>query len=322
MSFFRLLLFLTSSILSVKSAKRLKHTFSIAPKTSNQQKYTDILADQRNRIVITIGPAGSGKTMLACNEAVRRLSLGIVRKVILVRPTVSVEDENLGFLPGSLEQKMNPWLLPIFDHMELFYTKREILQMMTDRVVEIVPLAFMRGRTFHHSIVLADEMQNSSKDQMLMLLTRTGEGTSVFVTGDLDQTDRKSGDNGIADFLCRYESSKKPAGIEVIYLRREDIVRDPVVADVLRIYESGSVASSSDVKDWKEKEAIVEAYIDSQIAVMDSQVANIQTDFSERAATSVSNDDAALIPLVDLQRSIKKGKKLIGDTEKKSKDIR
>jgi len=154
----------------------------VVPKTPGQIKYVSILNDLKPIIVAT-GPAGTGKTLFACQKASEDLYNHRCDRIIMTRPIVSV-DEELGFLPGSMEKKMDPWTRPMFDIMQRYFTKNQLKQMMRDKIVEISPLAYMRGRTFDRSYIIADEMQNSTVNQMKMLLTRMGDHSRMVVTGD------------------------------------------------------------------------------------------------------------------------------------------
>lgn len=207
----------------------------INPIGENQAQYCSFLADKQVAILAGVGPAGCGKTAFACHAAVKALSMGEVDRVILTRPLVSV-DEELGFLPGSIEQKMDPWIRPMMDIMTEFYTGSEIRRFMDDGTIEIAPLAYMRGRTFRRAFLIADEMQNSSPNQMLMMLTRIGEGSRLVITGDLLQSDRAE-TNGLADFYNRITKGEDPA-IRYVNFGIEDVQRSPVVASILRLYET------------------------------------------------------------------------------------
>ncbi len=160
------------------------------PKSHNQQLYMNYLMDQAVKIVVGTGAAGTGKTLFACQEAIQKFKQGEVQKIIITRPLVSVEQEDIGFLPGTLENKMDPWTRPIFDIFREYYSKTEIEKMMYNNIIEISPLAYMRGRTFKYSWIIADEMQNSSPNQMLMMTTRLGIGSKLVITGDLQQSDK------------------------------------------------------------------------------------------------------------------------------------
>jgi len=208
------------------------------PKTTNQQKYLDYLGNRNVSIVLGIGPAGSGKTLFACSTAVKELKAGYVDHIVITRPLISV-DEELGFLPGSLEDKMDPWTRPIFDALSEFYPISQIKSMVHNGIIEISPLAFMRGRTFKRSFIIADEMQNSSPNQMKMMLTRLGDGSRMTITGDLNQSDRST-DNGLSDFMTRlrrFDSSENDTFVKYVELQNEDIQRSLAVSHVLQIYE-------------------------------------------------------------------------------------
>ena len=156
-----------------------------------------------------------------------------VDKIIVTRPAVSV-DENLGFLPGTLEQKMAPWTRPIFDVFRDYFTSQDIEGMIEEGIVEIAPLAYMRGRTFKKSYIIADEMQNATPNQMKMLLTRLGEGSFMAVTGDLAQADRIS-DNGLVDFTKLLEKTNS-THLDIVYFTQGDIERHQAVKEVLEVY--------------------------------------------------------------------------------------
>jgi phosphate starvation-inducible PhoH-like protein len=193
------------------------------------------LQDPDKTMIFAIGPAGTGKTLLATQTAVKLLKEKQIEKIIVTRPAVSV-DEQHGFLPGTLEKKMEPWTRPIFDVFAEYYYAKEIQNMLLEGVIEVSPLAYMRGRTFKNSFVLADEMQNATPNQMKMLLTRIGENSRILVTGDVRQTDRKEGENGLLDFrklLAEYESSKY---VSSILFNNKDIERHPAVEEILNIY--------------------------------------------------------------------------------------
>jgi phosphate starvation-inducible PhoH-like protein len=207
------------------------------PRTKNQEIYVDYLKNPDNSIVVGLGPAGSGKTLFACSLAIAELKSGNIQKLVLTRPIVSV-DEELGFLPGSLVEKMNPWTRPIFDIFLDFFKKNEIDSMIRDEIIEICPLAYMRGRTFKNTWIIADEMQNSSPNQMLMLTTRIGENARMTITGDLEQSDR-SGENGLLDLIQKinnYNKENMISNIKVIKMTTDDIQRSEIVSQVLKIY--------------------------------------------------------------------------------------
>jgi len=196
------------------------------PKTPGQCKYA--LALRSNKpIVIGTGPAGSGKTMLACQIALEHVAKYQRPKIVLTRPIVAA-DEDMGYLPGDMDQKMEPWTKPMFDIFEQYFSYNQI-----DRFVKIEPLGYMRGRTFNNTLIIADEMQNATPNQMKMLLTRVGEGTKLIVTGDLEQSDLGSG-NGLEDLIYRMQCQDLEY-ITHVEMEDEDIVRHPAVKEVLSI---------------------------------------------------------------------------------------
>lgn len=210
-----------------------KQRVHIVPRNPNQEEYLQKLQDQTKNIVFAIGPAGTGKTLLACQVGIKLFKEGLVDKMVITRPAVSV-DEDLGFLPGTMQQKMEPWTRPIFDVFAEYYHSKEIDLMIREGVIEISPLAYMRGRTFKNAYIIADEMQNATPNQMKMLLTRLGDGSKMIVTGDLKQADRLE-DNGLIDF-CRLLENKKLQHIDVQNFTMRDIERHRAVKEVLKVY--------------------------------------------------------------------------------------
>ena len=205
----------------------------ILPRNKNQETYVLTLTDPEKDIVFGIGPAGTGKTMLACQVAVQSFFSKEVDKIIVTRPAVS-NDEDLGFLPGTLEEKMAPWTRPIFDVFRQYFYANEIESMIKEGVIEISPLAYMRGRTFKDAYIIADEMQNATPNQMKMLLTRIGDNSKMVVTGDLAQADRIK-DNGLVDFVKQFNRSSS-SKIATVQFNQKDIERHDVVKEVLKIY--------------------------------------------------------------------------------------
>ena len=207
---------------------------TLSPRNKSQKEYLNKLHDETNSIVFAIGPAGTGKTMLAVQNGIKLFQEGKIEKIVVTRPAVSV-DEDLGFLPGTLEEKMAPWTRPIFDVFSEYYQKKDITRYLEEGVIEISPLAYMRGRTFKNAFIVADEMQNATISQMKMLLTRIGEGSQMVVTGDLAQADRLN-DNGLIDF-CRLLSDRPDLKhIDIAEFTSMDIERHDAVKEVLSIY--------------------------------------------------------------------------------------
>jgi len=211
-----------------------KNRVIINARNSNQKLYLSKLYAESTSIVLAIGPAGTGKTMLAVQYGIKMFQEGLVDKIIVTRPAVSV-DEDLGFLPGDLNEKMAPWTRPIFDVLGEYYQKKDIAKMLEEGVIEISPLAYMRGRTFKNAYIVADEMQNATINQMKMLLTRLGEGSKMVVTGDLAQADRLS-DNGLIDFCKLLEQKEYLEHIDIIQFDARDIERHNAVKEVLAVY--------------------------------------------------------------------------------------
>jgi phosphate starvation-inducible protein PhoH and related proteins len=211
-----------------------KPRVSLHPRNANQATYIQKLQDDSKSIVFAIGPAGTGKTMLAVQYGIQMLQEGIVDKIVITRPAVSV-DEDLGFLPGTLNEKMAPWTRPIFDVFGEYYQQKDIAKMLEEGVIEISPLAYMRGRTFKNAYIVADEMQNATVNQMKMLLTRLGEKSKMVVTGDLNQADRLK-DNGLMDFCNLLEGHPVLKHLDIVQFEARDIERHNAVKEVLAVY--------------------------------------------------------------------------------------
>jgi phosphate starvation-inducible PhoH-like protein len=208
------------------------------PKTPNQELYTKYLNDPDKSIVLGIGKSGSGKTLFACITALDHLKRGKVEKIVLTRPIVPVEEEEIGFLPGNLVNKMDPWTRPIFDIILEHYQQHELTMMLKNNIIEVSPLAFMRGRTFKNSFIICDEMQNSTPNQMLMLLSRIGVNSKMVITGDLDQSDR-SENNGLKDLMykLREPENQDIEEIKIVEMKEDDIERSKIVKIILEIYK-------------------------------------------------------------------------------------
>ena len=177
------------------------------PRTITQEQYAKMLNNQQKKIIVVNGPAGTGKTMFATEFGVRYFLTDVYEKLIFTRPSVAV-DEDLGYLPGTLEEKMAPWIRPIYDVLLQFLSTKEIQTLMEEKIIEIAPLGFMRGRTFKNTWIVADEMQNSTISQMKMLLTRIGENSRLIITGDLEQHDKPYELNGLEDFLRKFKGKR------------------------------------------------------------------------------------------------------------------
>jgi len=219
--------------LSPNEKAQFDQKFTI-PKNFSQERYTGLLKQKSKKIVVATGPAGTGKTLFATEFGVRNFLLGTYEKLIFTRPSVSV-DEDLGYLPGTLEEKMAPWVRPIYDILYQFISPKEVTALIEEKVIEIAPLGYMRGRTFKNCWIVADEMQNSTISQMKMLLTRLGENSRLVITGDLEQYDRNNELNGLDDFLQKFKG-RRSSSITSFEFQRSDIQREEVVKEILDIY--------------------------------------------------------------------------------------
>lgn len=226
------------------SLHTLKELKEIRPRNAAQSQYISLL-EGNTPIVIAAGPAGVAKTYLCNAIGIQKLLNGSVDKLIITRPAVSV-DEQHGFLPGTLEEKMDPWLRPIYDVFYKFVTPTKVQSLIAKQQIEICPLAYMRGRTFDNAWICADEMQNSTVQQMLMLLTRIGKNSKLIITGDPAQHDRGFDRNGLGDLLGRMQ--REPEGqanmdMQLVQFTDEHVERHPVIKKVLRMYNTNHVPS-------------------------------------------------------------------------------
>jgi phosphate starvation-inducible PhoH-like protein len=204
----------------------------ISPKSINQKKYVDAI--RQHDVVFGIGPAGTGKTYLAMAMAVASLLKGDVKRIILTRPAVEA-GEKLGFLPGDLMEKVNPYLRPLYDALHDMIEFENVKEMLERDVIEVAPLAFMRGRTLNDSFVILDEAQNTTSEQMKMLLTRLGVGSKAIITGDVSQIDLPSEKiSGLVE--CR-KILNKIKGISFIDFEAKDVVRHRLVMDIVNAYD-------------------------------------------------------------------------------------
>lgn len=224
----------TSNLIEIRKFVQKKRQVSIIPRNLSQETYLELVKNPRKHIVFAIGPAGTGKTLLGVQMAIKAFQDKLVDKIVVTRPAVSVDEEH-GFLPGTLNEKMAPWTKPIFDVFEEYYTTQEIAGLMNDGILEISPLAYMRGRTFKNSFIIADEMQNATPNQMKMLLTRLGDGSKMVVTGDLQQADRPTS-NGLLDFIDKFTAMSAHKGVALVEFATKDIERHEAVKEILRIY--------------------------------------------------------------------------------------
>lgn len=204
----------------------------IAPRTEGQRRLA--AAIETHDITFAVGPAGTGKTYTAVAFAVRALKEKLIRKIILVRPAVEA-GESLGFLPGDLREKVAPYLRPLYDSLEEMLSAEKLQQLLEQNVIEIAPLAYMRGRTLNDAFIILDEAQNATRLQMKMFLTRFGHRSKIVITGDLSQIDLpKPEASGLLHAIQLLEGTP---GIAIVQLSETDIVRHPLVSEIVRLYE-------------------------------------------------------------------------------------
>jgi len=207
----------------------------ITPKSKMQKEYVDAI--RHNDIVFGVGPAGTGKTYLAMAMAVNALKKQIISRVILTRPAVEA-GESLGFLPGDLQEKITPYLRPLYDALYDMMEIEKIEQCVERGIIEVAPLAYMRGRTLNDSFIILDEAQNSTQEQMKMFLTRIGFDSKAVITGDLTQSDLPSGrTSGLIQVSSLLKDIK---GIEFVYFSGDDVVRHELVQEIIRAYEGAA----------------------------------------------------------------------------------
>ncbi len=217
------------------ASKEASRVFSIKARNHKQALFMDILKAKKPEVVVGVGPAGCGKTMLSTHIGVQKLQSNEVRKIVLTRPMVSV-DEELGIMPGGLLEKVAPWMMPFQDVLLSHYPRSTLEKLMRDNVIEICPLAVMRGRSFEHSWIICDEAQNTTPNQMLMLLTRLGKDSKIVVTGDPNQYDSGFENNGLIDLIERCEN-KNDDWLNVVEFEEGDVERNKVIRNVLKMYQ-------------------------------------------------------------------------------------
>ena len=211
----------------------LRADIHVHPRTHGQKHYLETIYN--NEMTLAIGPAGTGKTYLGMAAAVSALLNKEVKRLVLTRPAVEA-GESLGFLPGDLEEKVNPYLRPLYDALYSMVDIDKVHRLMDRRQIEVAPLAFMRGRTLDHAFVILDEAQNTTSEQMMMFLTRLGQGSRAVITGDITQGDLPKGTtSGLAEAQHRLKSI---LGIGIVHLTKRDVVRNPLVQRIIDAYES------------------------------------------------------------------------------------
>ena len=295
-------------ILYMKKTKPVKGPL-YKPKNINQDNYVSHLNNDNTKILISTGPAGCGKTLFACQKAVLDLLSSSINKIVITRPIVSV-DEELGFLPGNIIKKMDPWTKPLFDIFLEYYSKSELDLMLKNEQIEICPLAFMRGRTFKNSFIIADEMQNSSPNQMKMLITRLGDNTRLVITGDLEQTDLPK-ENGLQDFIYKLNNFNDTTDlIHQIHFDNTDIERSEVLKKIVDIYNYKDVNKIITINETNSNNQTLvtnqilvtnQTLVNNQTLVTNQTISNNQTVIDNQNVTKNKNNinlnlDCALIP--------------------------
>ncbi len=215
---------------------------TLRPRNEKQTQLLEKLKNPNVHIIISSGSAGTGKTFVSVSYAMEQLQAGQINKIVITRPMVAVDDKQFGALPGTVLQKSMPWLMPIVDVMHKYMSPKQVDAMMEKNIIEICPLLYMRGRSFENCLIIADEMQNSSQSQMLMLLTRIGQNSKLIITGDPLQHDRGLETNGLTDIIQRLEKSPQE-GMDMVHFTEQEVERHPIIKKVLRLYHAKSVPS-------------------------------------------------------------------------------
>jgi len=247
---------LCMKISRVKTSLNINHSKTVDFRkympTFNQQQYINTLLNKNTNMILGIGPAGTGKTLFACICAANAYESDQVEKIIITRPIVPVEEE-IGYLPGSMDDKMNPWIEPMMDVFRIYFGTKQAESLRKRNIIEICPIGYMRGRTFHNAYVIADEMQNSSPKQMFMVATRMGNGSKLVVNGDLEQSDLPPGtESGLEEFQNKFilhhntlkSAEKRHSKIKLVNLNESDIKRSELTQSVVDLYHTDSSRNS------------------------------------------------------------------------------
>ncbi len=220
----------------------------VAPKTKGQLNF--VTSMEKYDIVLAIGPAGTGKTYLAVIQAVSMLKKGIIKRIVLTRPAVEA-GENLGFLPGDLKEKVDPYLTPLYDALHDMLGVEQTDKLIEKKVIEIAPLAYMRGRTLEDAFVILDEAQNTTTSQMKMFLTRLGFNSKMVITGDITQIDLNHGNK--SGLIEAAKVLKDVEEIKILYLTGDDVVRHPLVQKIIESYEKDKIEDNKQIRQIKER---------------------------------------------------------------------
>lgn len=210
--------------------EKFRHKLTVTARTDGQKRYIQDI--QNSEIILCTGPAGSGKTVIAVGMALQSLFAGEIDQIVIMRPVREACDEKIGFLPGNLEDKMGPWAAPVIDNLKVFLDTVQIRNLLATKRIETIPLAYARGRSLNRCHVIVDEAQNCSPKQLLMILTRIGDGSKMIINGDTSQSDIPS--EGLSDAIRRLKGMRKVA---ISSMDSSDIVRNPLIAEIIDRYK-------------------------------------------------------------------------------------
>jgi phosphate starvation-inducible protein PhoH and related proteins len=217
-------------------------TKPLKARNEKQSEFLQLLERPDIHILISSGSAGTGKTFMSVSYAMEKFQSGEIQKIVITRPMIAVDDKHFGAVPGGVIQKMHQYLLPILDTMHKYMSPNQVQKLLESSTIEACPLIHMRGRSFENCLIIADEMQNSTPSQMLMLLTRIGQNSKMIITGDPQQHDRGFDDNGLSDIINKLEKDPQE-GFGFVKFTEAEVVRHPIIKKVLRLYHTKSVPS-------------------------------------------------------------------------------
>lgn len=298
--------FIMRALHSTNSLPPPPNQIKYRPRTPAQHEYVLALKEQTTKLIIALGPAGTGKSLFACSNAIQALEKKQIEKIILTRPLISVAEEDIGFLPGNLNNKMSIWVQPMMDIFEEHIPKREIVKHINSGVIEVTPLLYMRGRTFKNTIIIADEIQNTTPQQLLMLLTRCGENSKMILTGDLNQSDLKI-KNGLQDLVDKIKKSNTNSNpttmtsiIKMIEFNTGDVQRSELVKEILNLY-APTTATANPVFPVSTNANPSKEYMKN----INNCISKIPQEYGdyEYVVQSNNNNDSALIPLRDMKKN-------------------
>ena len=283
-----------------------KELNTYTPKTYNQKKYNNILDKDYDYMLSVIGPHSTGNTLLACVKAIQKLKDNQIDKIIITRPVLSIKDENIGFLFGNLEKKMDTWSRLIYDVFLDFYSKDKINNMLTNNKIEITPLDYITERTFKNSFILADKMHKSTPNQMLMLLSSIGINSKIVIIGDLQQSDITN-KNGLEDLVFRLKNKNVYKKFHLIEMNDSDIQRSDTVTHILKLYHDKENMDKKveSVKIYQENSNLNHTNCELKTDGVNEKIELIKINKTNNTISNYTNlisNDAALIPLKDMSK--------------------